>query len=150
MTRAWTDIFRDVQTVPPLTTASTVSMTDADETADSIRQEAAAKAVATTPLAAAGLSAYALSIAQQSLGVSTAGELARVPARRITGFAASAACRGTSWSVVPASGASDSNLPEAELSHGGLLRPQVRDQDPDQHRDQDRRIERTDAPPHRR
>jgi hypothetical protein len=43
MTRAWTDIFRDVQTVPPLTTAS-----------------------------------------QQSLGVSTAGELARVPARRIT------------------------------------------------------------------
>ena len=32
MTRAWTDIFRDVQTVPPLTTASTVSMADADET----------------------------------------------------------------------------------------------------------------------
>ncbi len=147
MTRAWTDIFRDVQTVPPLTTASTVSMTDADETAESIRQEAAAKAVAATPLAAAGLSAYALSIAQQSLGVSTAGELARVPARRITRLRGIGSVpryelvrRSREWRQ-------RFNLPEAELSHGGLLRPQIKDQDPDQHQDQDRRIERTGASP---
>ena len=131
MTRAWTDIFRDVQTVPPLTTASTVSMADADEaaSAESIRQEAAAKATAATPLAAAGLSAYALSIAQQSLGVSTAGELARVPARRITRLRGIGSVpryelvrRSREWRQ-------RFNLPEAELSHGGLLRPQIKDQD---------------------
>jgi serine/threonine protein kinase len=134
MTRAWTDIFRDVQTVPPLTTASTVSMTDADETAESIRREAAAKAVAATPLAAAGLSAYALSIAQQSLGVSTAGELARIPARRITRLRGIGSVpryelvrRSREWRQ-------RFNLPEAELSL-------------DQHQDQDRRIERTGASP---
>ena len=43
-----------------------------------------AKATPATPLVAAGLSPYALSIAQQRLGVDTAGDLARVPARRIT------------------------------------------------------------------
>jgi len=149
MTRAWTDIFRDVQTVPPLTTASTVSTADADEAApaESIRQEAAAKATAATPLAAAGLSAYALSIAQQSLGVSTAGELARVPARRITRLRGIGSVhryelvrRSREWRQ-------RFNLPEAELSHGGLLRPQIKDQDLDQHQDQDRRIERTGASP---
>lgn len=135
MTRAWTDIFRDVQTVPPLTTASTVSMADPDEaaSAESIREEAAAKAAATTPLAAAGLSAYALSIAQQSLGVSTAGELARVPAKRITRLRGIGSVpryelvrRSREWRQ-------RFNLPEAELSHGS--------------QDQNRRIERTGASP---
>ena len=135
MTRAWTDIFRDVQTVPPLTTASTVSTADADDAApaESIRQEAAAKATAATPLAAAGLSAYALSIAQQSLGVSTAGELARVPARRITRLRGIGSVpryelvrRSREWRQ-------RFNLPEAELSHGG--------------QDQNRPIERTAASP---
>ena len=93
MTRAWTDIFRDLDTVPPLTTASTNgddSRKTGDEPADPAesarakRAEAAAKATPATPLAAAGLSPFALSIAQQRLGIDTAGDLARVPARRIT------------------------------------------------------------------
>jgi serine/threonine protein kinase len=92
MTREWTDIFRDLETVPPLTTASTegtagtalAGNTGESATTEQIREDAVAKATATTPLAAAGLSPYALSIAQQRLGVSTAGELARVPAKRIT------------------------------------------------------------------
>ena len=58
--------------------------TERAEAARVKRAEAIAAATASTPLAAAGLSPYALSIAQQQLGVSTAGELARVPARRIT------------------------------------------------------------------
>ena len=92
MTRAWTDIFRELDTVPPLTTASTNGdeAEEGDEPADPVesarakRAEAAAKATPATPLAAAGLSPYALSIAQQRLGIDTAGDLARVPARRIT------------------------------------------------------------------
>jgi serine/threonine protein kinase len=92
MTRAWTDIFRDLETVPPLTTSATNrdGIGEEDEGADPVesarakRAEAAAKASPSTPLAAAGLSPYALSIAQQKLAIDTAGELARVPARRIT------------------------------------------------------------------
>ena len=89
MTRAWTDIFRDVETVPPLTTASTLDDDEQDlgddtKTVQARREEAALKATPATPLVAAGLSPYALSIALQHLGVSTAGELARIPARRIT------------------------------------------------------------------
>lgn len=83
MTREWSKVFEDLETVPPLTTSSTK---DADEStsAEELRREAARTATEATPLAAAGLSPFALSIAQQRLGVSTAGELARVPARRIT------------------------------------------------------------------
>jgi serine/threonine protein kinase len=90
MTRAWTDIFSDLDTVPPLTTASTNRDDEEAEVADPIesarakREQAAANANPATPLAAAGLSPYALSIAQQRLGIDTAGDLARVPARRIT------------------------------------------------------------------
>ena len=91
MTRAWTDIFSDLDTVPPLTTASTngddegeAEAADPVESARAKREQAAAKATPATPLAAAGLSPYALSIAQQRLGIDTAGDLARVPARRIT------------------------------------------------------------------
>ena len=92
MRLAWTDIFRELDTVPPLTTASTNGdgTEDGDEPADPAeyarakRAEAAAKAVPATPLAAAGLSPFALSIAQQRLGIDTAGDLARVPAKRIT------------------------------------------------------------------
>ena len=93
MTRAWTDIFRELDTVPPLTTASTNGDEDGrgrrgqptrPSTARAKRAEAAAKATPATPLAAAGLSPFALSIAQQRLGIDTAGDLARVPARRIT------------------------------------------------------------------
>ena len=92
MRLAWTDIFRELDAVPPLTTASTNGdgTEDGDEPADPAeyarakRAEAAAKAVPATPLAAAGLSPFALSIAQQRLGIDTAGDLARVPAKRIT------------------------------------------------------------------
>src|SRR5450756_301126 len=92
MKLAWTDIFRELDTVPPLTTASTNGdeAQEGDESADRVeyarakRAEAAAKAVPATPLVAAGLSGFALSIAQQRLGIDTAGDLARVPAKRIT------------------------------------------------------------------
>ena len=98
MTRAWTDIFRDLETIPPLTT-STTEDGDTDEAAEPVaegdrteraeaarvkRAEAIAAATASTPLAAAGLSPYALSAAMQKLHVSTAGDLARIPAGRIT------------------------------------------------------------------
>jgi serine/threonine protein kinase len=83
MTYAWTDIFRDLDTVPPLTTSATVGLEEAAG-ADAQRERAAQEATASTPLAAAGLSPRALSIAQQRLGVSTVGELVHIPARRIT------------------------------------------------------------------
>ena len=83
MTHAWTDIFRDLDTVPPLTTSATVGLEESAG-ADTQRERAAREATASTPLAAAGLSPRALSIAQQRLGVSTVGELVHIPARRIT------------------------------------------------------------------
>ena len=150
MTRAWTDIFADLETVPPLTTASTVDTAgqaghDESATTGQIRADAAAKATATTPLAAAGLSPYALSIAQQRLGVSTAGELARVPARRITRLRGIGSVpryelvrRSREWRQ-------RFNLPEAELSHAGPLRAQLKDQD--QQQDQRRSGERAVASP---
>jgi serine/threonine protein kinase len=83
MTRAWTDIFRDLDKEHPLTTAATL---DLDEAADAqqARERAANEATADTPLVSAGLSPRALSVAQQKLGVSTVRELASIPARRIT------------------------------------------------------------------
>jgi serine/threonine protein kinase len=83
MTRAWTDIFRSLDAVAPLTTAATVGLEESADTEER-RKAAIREATADTPLAAAGLSPRALSIAQQRLGVSTVGELARIPARRIT------------------------------------------------------------------
>ncbi|MGH3165543.1 MAG: protein kinase domain-containing protein, partial [Trebonia sp.] len=85
MALAWTDIFRDLQTVPPLTTASTVDAEDdADKDVTTKRREAIEAATPSTPIQAAGLSPYALSVAMQRLGVSTAGDLAKVPNARIT------------------------------------------------------------------
>ena len=89
MTRAWTDVFRDLDMVPPLTTSSTIGLEESAD-ADEKRKRAAVAATAATPLAAAGLSPRALSIAQQQLGISTVGELVRIPARRVSGCAASA------------------------------------------------------------
>jgi serine/threonine protein kinase len=141
MTRAWTDIFADLETIPPLTTASTVDTVGQaaqgeSATTEQIRSEAAAKATATTTLAAAGLSPYALSIAQQRLGISTAGELARVPARRITRLRGIGSVpryelvrRSREWRQ-------RFNLPEAELSYAGPLGAQIKPQD--QHRDSER------------
>jgi serine/threonine protein kinase len=82
MTRAWTDVFHDLDAVLPLTTPDTI---DLDESADAkqARQAAVDAATEETPLAAAGLTARALSIAQQRLGVSTVGELVRIQSRRI-------------------------------------------------------------------
>lgn len=85
MMHAWSDIFRDLESVPPLTTASTVDTEDAeDKDLATRRREANAAATLNTPIQAAGLSPYALSVAMQRLGVSTAGDLARVPNARIT------------------------------------------------------------------
>ena len=85
MTRAWGDVFRDLETVPPLTTSATEDSSDSEE-ADvrALRAEAVRTATPATPLVAAGLSQHALSVAQGKLGLSTAGDLARVPAKRIT------------------------------------------------------------------
>jgi serine/threonine protein kinase len=85
MALAWSDVFRDLETVPPLTTASTVDAEDAEgKDVTTKRKEANEAATPTTPIQAAGLSPYALSVAMQRLGVSTAGDLARVPNARIT------------------------------------------------------------------
>ncbi|MGH3422641.1 MAG: BREX system serine/threonine kinase PglW, partial [Streptosporangiaceae bacterium] len=83
MTRAWTDIFRDLDEQHPLTTAATLDLDEAAD-AEQARERAASEATADTPLVSAGLSPRALSIAQQRLGVSTVRELASIPARRIT------------------------------------------------------------------
>ena len=60
MTRAWTDIFRDLDTVPPLTTVATVGdwkkSDEAPPDEPTAQASGAAKATADTPLAAAGLS----------------------------------------------------------------------------------------------
>jgi len=82
MTRAWTDVFRDLDEAPPLTTRHTITLDDSAEP-DEARDAAAKAATADTPLAAAGLTARALSIAQQQLGVTTVGELLRVQPKRI-------------------------------------------------------------------
>ena len=98
MTRAWTDIFHDLETIPPLTTSTTEDgdtgeaagpgtegdRTERAEAARVKRAEAIAAATPSTPIAAAGLSPYALSAAMQKLNVSTAGDLAHIPAGRIT------------------------------------------------------------------
>jgi serine/threonine protein kinase len=82
MTRAWTDVFRNLDEAPPLTTRHTITLDDSAEP-DEARDAAAKAATAETPLAAAGLTARALSIAQQQLGVTTVRELVRVQPRRI-------------------------------------------------------------------
>jgi serine/threonine protein kinase len=85
MTRAWTDVFRDLETVPPLTTSATEDTADGVEAdVKALRAEAIRTATPPTPLIAAGLSPHALSVAQGKLSLSTAGDLARVPAKRIT------------------------------------------------------------------
>ncbi len=79
--RAWTSIFAELDQARPATTPSTV---DADPgTADEARDQSAALVDASTPLVAAGLSARALSAAQEQLGASTVGELVKIPAARV-------------------------------------------------------------------
>jgi len=85
LTRAWTDVFRDLDQTPPLTTRHTVDRIGRDRPADpgAVREAAALAATASTALAAAGLTARALSIAQQQLDIATVGELVKIPAARI-------------------------------------------------------------------
>ena len=81
MAKAWTDVFRDLDQGRPATTPSTI---DAEpSTAAEARDLSAARVAAGTPLVAAGLSARALSAAEDQLGVNTVGELAKIPAARI-------------------------------------------------------------------
>jgi serine/threonine protein kinase len=94
MTRAWMEIFKEAKTDPPASTAATIDALDAEDDAGddedaakaiaAKRNAAAARATETTPLVAAGLSPYALSIALRHLGAETVGQLAAVPTRRIT------------------------------------------------------------------
>jgi serine/threonine protein kinase len=87
MTRAWTAVFAQQKTDPSAFTAAIDEPGDDEEAARTIlaeRAERAAAATAETPLRDAGLSGYALSIAQRHLGAETVGELAAVPTRIIT------------------------------------------------------------------
>ncbi|WP_434582334.1 BREX system serine/threonine kinase PglW [Carbonactinospora thermoautotrophica] len=81
MRDAWRDVFRDLDATAPPTTPDTAH----DEPADAAeaRDRAAEVATAQTPLAAAGLSPRALSVAEQELGVTTVGELIKIPSTRI-------------------------------------------------------------------
>src|ERR1022692_4722926 len=81
MSRAWADVFRALDERRPVTTPQTVGELPAAP-ADA-RQVSAARVAASTPLVAAGLSARALSAAEQQLDVSTVGELIKVPALRV-------------------------------------------------------------------
>jgi serine/threonine protein kinase len=125
MTRAWTEIFRDVETVPPVTTPATQEDGEDEtdertrEAAEAKREAAARSAAPETPLVAAGLSPYALSTALQHLGLSTAGELARTPANRIT--ALKGIGRVPKFELVRRSmeWRQRFNLSEADLSHRG-------------------------------
>lgn len=81
MARAWSDVFRALDETRPATTPQTVGELPA--TADEARQVSAARVAASTPLIAAGLSARALSAAEQQLDVSTVGDLIKIPAARV-------------------------------------------------------------------
>jgi serine/threonine protein kinase len=81
MSRAWSDVFRALDERRPATTPQTVGALPVAP-ADA-RQVSAARVAASTPLVAAGLSARALSAAEQQLDVSTVGELIRIPATRV-------------------------------------------------------------------
>lgn len=90
MLRAWSKIFEDVETIPPATTAATEYFGEDDDTDELTREAAQAKrdaaarsAAPGTALVSAGLSPHALSTARRFLEVETAGELARIPAKRI-------------------------------------------------------------------
>ena len=81
MSRAWSDVFRALDERRQATTPETVGALPAAP-ADA-RQVSAALVGASTPLVAAGLSARALSAAEQQLDVSTVGELIKIPAARV-------------------------------------------------------------------
>ena len=125
MTRAWIEIFKGVETVPPLTTPATQDGGEDEsdertmEAAAAKREAAARSATHETPLVAAGLSPYALSTALQHLGLSTAGELARAPAKRITSLKGIG--RVPKFELVRRSmeWRQRFNLSEADLSHPG-------------------------------
>jgi hypothetical protein len=81
MAKAWTDVFRNLDQARPATTPSTV---DAEPTTAAEARDLSAAAVeAGTPLVAAGLSARALSAAEDQLKVNTVGELVKIPAARV-------------------------------------------------------------------
>jgi len=81
MSRAWSDVFRALDERRPATTPETVG--DLPVAPADARQVSAARVTAGTPLVAAGLSARALSAAEQQLDVSTVGELIKIPAARV-------------------------------------------------------------------
>ncbi|MGH3274838.1 MAG: protein kinase domain-containing protein, partial [Streptosporangiaceae bacterium] len=81
MLRAWSDVFRALDETRPATTPQTVREMPA--TPAEARQVSAARVAANTPLVAAGLSARALSAAEQQLDVSVVGELIKIPAARV-------------------------------------------------------------------
>jgi serine/threonine protein kinase len=94
MKTAWMAIFAEARTDPPASTSATIDAlnidddaTDDDEEAATAlaakRDAAAASATADTPLGAAGLSGYALSIARRHLAAETVADLAAVPTREI-------------------------------------------------------------------
>ncbi|MEV4372947.1 BREX system serine/threonine kinase PglW [Nonomuraea sp. NPDC049637] len=81
MRDAWRDVFRALEDARPLTTTTTGH----DEAIDPIeaRDRAAEAATELTPLAAAGLTPRALSVALNNLGAETVGQLIRIPGTRV-------------------------------------------------------------------
>ncbi|WP_440082278.1 BREX system serine/threonine kinase PglW [Streptosporangium sp. LJ11] len=81
MRDAWRDVFRALEDARPLSTTTTGH----DEAADPVeaRDRAAEAADERTPLAAAGLTPKALSVALNDLGAETVGQLIRIPGTRV-------------------------------------------------------------------
>ncbi|GAA4919026.1 serine/threonine protein kinase [Stackebrandtia albiflava] len=76
MVKGFRKAFLALDTEPPVTTAETV--TEQSHSMQELRQRAIDAAQPETPLSAAGLSDRAFALAHDRLGVSTAGELARI------------------------------------------------------------------------
>lgn len=81
MTRAWGQVFQDLDQDRPATTPDTVDAEPA--TPEQARDLSASLVESSTPLVAAGLSPRALSAAEDQLGVNAVGELVKIPAARV-------------------------------------------------------------------
>ena len=129
MTRAWTDIFRDLETVPPLTTVvhRRTGTTQTDSRPRAEREAASgpsaprqcARRRPRTPLAAAGLSAARpVDRASSASASPPPATWPASPPAASPGCAASAAAPATSWSACPGSGGSDSTSPRLAAPGG--------------------------------
>ncbi|MGC7099483.1 BREX system serine/threonine kinase PglW [Amycolatopsis lurida] len=83
MEALWRSVFADADQARPATTQATVETSAAERSDNEVLDRAAEAAELTTPLAAAGLTSRAVSVAD-GLGATTVGELLDIPASTIT------------------------------------------------------------------